>query len=65
MTLDEIEQSLPNGLHDAQIVSIALAYIRREAKFELEILVSDGEKEEADSYRAATLTLFPICLLCE
>jgi hypothetical protein len=65
MTLEEIEQSLPNGLHDAQIVSIALDYVRREAKFELEILLSDGEKEEADSYQAATLTFsrFVYCVI--
>jgi hypothetical protein len=65
MTLEEIEQSLPNGFHDAQIVSIALDYVRREAKFELEILLSDVEKEEADSYRAATLTFsrFVYCVI--
>lgn len=65
MTLEEIEQSLPNGFHDAQIVSIALDYVRREAKFELEVLFSDSEKEEAESYRAATLTLsrFLYCVI--
>jgi hypothetical protein len=29
MTLEEIEDSLPNGLHDAQIKSLAMDYGQR------------------------------------
>lgn len=59
MTLEEIEQSLPNGLHDAHITNISLDYVKREAKFDLEVSWADSEKEEPESYRAATLSLSP------
>ncbi|MEK6280589.1 MAG: hypothetical protein AABN95_09580 [Acidobacteriota bacterium] len=59
MTLEEIEQSLPNGLHDAYITNIRLDYVKREARFDLEVSWDDPEKEEPESYRAATLSLSP------
>jgi len=65
MTLEEVEESLPNGFHDARITSISLDYAKRECKFNLEILFSDAEKEDAESYRTATLSLsrFLYCVI--
>jgi hypothetical protein len=60
MTLNEIENSLPNGLHDAELSHIDIDYISREVKFYLKIWVGDpwSEKTELrEAYRDARLTL--------
>jgi hypothetical protein len=59
MTLEEIQQSLPNGLHDARLNSITLDYLRRQATFELEISLADVHKDAPEIYRPATLYLTP------
>lgn len=59
MTLEEIQQSLPNGLHDARINSISLDYVQRQATFDLEISLADVDKEGPEIYRPATLHLAP------
>jgi len=65
MTLKEMEESLPNGFHDARITSITLDYVKRESKFDMEILFSDPDKEDPESYRTATLSLsrFLYCVI--
>jgi hypothetical protein len=65
MTLEEIEQSLPNGFHDARITDITLDYPKRECKFGLEILFSEPHEKDLETYRAATLTLsrFLYCVI--
>lgn len=60
MTLDEVAASLPNGFHDAQIMSINIDYVNREAAFDLQIWIGDDsatKEEEREVYRAAQLTL--------
>jgi hypothetical protein len=57
MTLEEIENTLPNGFHDARINKINLDYAKRVATFYLEIWVADSEEETRENYRAAKLTL--------
>ncbi len=57
MTLEEIEESLPNGFHDARITSSTLDYVKRESKLAMEILFSGPDKEDPESYRTATLSL--------
>ncbi len=60
MTLEEIENSLPNGLHDAEISNINIDYFNREVRFELKIWVGDISSEKTElreAYRKASLTL--------
>jgi hypothetical protein len=59
MTLEEVQQSLPNGLHDARIISITLDYVQREATFELDISFTDADKKGPEIYQSATLCLRP------
>jgi hypothetical protein len=51
MTIDEIEATLPNGLHDASLERMCVDYVRREIKLELlacvEPPVSSGVIKEA------------------
>ena len=55
MTLEELEDSLPNGLHDAEIKDLLIDYPRGEVRMELRVWVGDIERREA--YRDGTLVL--------
>ena len=59
MTFEEIQDSLPNGLHDAGINSISLDYLHRKVIFDLKIWTSDLEDEDPETYRRATLSFAP------
>jgi hypothetical protein len=41
MTLQEIDNSLPNGLHDAQVRRVAIDYEKRIVKFSLLLWTGD------------------------
>lgn len=56
MTLEDIEDMLPNGLHDARINSINLDYVRSIARFSMEISIA-GEEAADPAFRTALLTL--------
>jgi hypothetical protein len=43
MTLDELEQSLPNGLHDAIITAFAVDYVVPKLVLDLEVGISEYE----------------------
>lgn len=56
MTLDELQESLPNGLHDAELVRLSVDYAKREAVVELNIDVGNPNarlEPEDESYRPA------------
>ena len=57
MTIDELEQSLLNGFHDAFIRTIRLDYARRTASMEMSIWVDDLDEspEFRELYRDAVL----------
>ena len=60
MTLFELEQTLPNGFHDAHIQSFSVNYVTREATITLDVLVGvpDGKTEfEREAYRTCLLKL--------
>ncbi|MCM3900340.1 MAG: hypothetical protein ND866_01395 [Pyrinomonadaceae bacterium] len=60
MTLEELADTLPDGFHDAQISSVSIDYIKREAKLIIDLSVGDpsSEKEELrDAYREGELKL--------
>lgn len=59
MTFEEIQDSLPNGLHDARINGITLDYAQRKATFDLEISTSDPDKEGPETYQRVTLSFAP------
>ena len=59
MTLEEIEQTLPNGLHDSRITRIVLDYVERELRLDLEISFSDSDKDGSEIWRRATLLFAP------
>jgi hypothetical protein len=63
MTLDELDQKLPNGFHDAQIFSIEIDYAAGAAKFSLGLLVGwpEDPEPERERYQKAELFLTGQC----
>lgn len=60
MTLAELDQTLPNGLHDAEVRTVLLDFVSRVATFDLEVWIGDLEAplaEGRETYRPATLEL--------
>lgn len=57
MTLDEWDEKLPNGFHDAKILSVAIDYVAGVATFRLELLVGwPGDPEpERQRYQDAEM----------
>jgi hypothetical protein len=65
MTLEDIDQTLPNGFHDATISEITHNYIHATLKFKIEVLVGlpDMPPQDRSRYRQAEL-LFRGVLFC-
>jgi hypothetical protein len=55
MTLDELNASLPNGLHDARLGKLAIDFTERTVSLDLNVWV--GDEEERETYRPAELIL--------
>ena len=55
MTLDELESTLPNGLHDAELLSLQVDYESRTASIDVAVDLSDVAEVDA-RYRPARLT---------
>ena len=59
-TLAELDRSLPNGFHDAEVGSCVLDFVARTATFELQIWIGDRDAllaSERELYRAARLVV--------
>jgi hypothetical protein len=63
VTLEELDNSLPNGFHDAGIFSFELDYVAGIAKFHLNLLVGwpDDPEPERQAYQEATLVVSGLC----
>jgi hypothetical protein len=61
VTFDEIARSLPNGLHDAELMRINVDYARGLASVFLRIDMADGESQAW--YRDAEIRLSGVSLL--
>jgi hypothetical protein len=62
MTFDDAVRLLPNGLHDAELLSIAVDYRVPEAIIEVNVDVSRPD-DEVDSYRCARLRFLELQFL--
>ena len=64
MNIKELDDSLPNGFHDAMLESFSVNYGSGSAVLKLQILVGDPESSvepEREAYRAAEVHLSGIC----
>ena len=57
MTLEEIDQSLPNGFHDSKILGVRLDYVQQTAEIDMELLFSGPDDVDTEEYRSATLSI--------
>ena len=60
MTLNEIDDSLPNGFHDAMIHNIQIDYVKREVLIKLDIWVGDMESDDEtkrDEYQSGQIMI--------
>lgn len=57
MTLEELEQSLPNGLHDAQIDKMTMDYLHSELTLAVRVWVGllSQPRPEKDRYRSSKI----------
>jgi hypothetical protein len=57
MTLEELEESLPNGLHDAQICKIAVDYNRTELTLDVRVWIGllSQPRPDRDHYRSGAI----------
>lgn len=64
MTFEELIDTLPNGLHDAELQQFEMDYVHRRLKFDLDIWIGRmGENEVRELYRPARLTIEKVALL--
>jgi hypothetical protein len=58
VTLEELENTLPNGLHDSRICRIEIDYEKRKLTLDLDVSVGDTDSHELrDAYRPAQVLI--------
>jgi hypothetical protein len=59
MTLEELADTLPNGFHDAQISSVSIDYVERQARLNIDLWVGVPSEDEElrEAYREGELKL--------
>ena len=60
MTLEELEDQLPNGFHDSMVSRLSLDFVSRTAVLELSLWVGDLESDDEslrEAHRNAAVTL--------
>jgi hypothetical protein len=60
MTIEDIEQLLPNGFHDSYITALHVNYAQRTVEIDMNIWVSGPEAADPDEYGPSSY-LFPDC----
>lgn len=67
MTLSELVESLPNGLHDCEVAELSLAYTDRTIRLKVNVWVgcSEASSEKREEYRPGLIELrnFEYCIL--
>src|SRR5437879_6449262 len=65
MTLEELENTLPNGLHDAEILRIAVDYAVRNLTLEVAVWVGDmgDAPERREAYKSGRIEISGLLFL--
>jgi hypothetical protein len=61
MTFEELDQTLPNGFHDAKIQKVGVDYAEHSAIIAIHLLVGMPDNANPDEYRQATLKINGLC----
>jgi hypothetical protein len=62
MTFEEVEQSLPNGFHDARLLHVSLDTVQRCATVKLSVHVSEKGDSDRERYRTGVLKATSVCI---
>ena len=57
MTFEELERELPNGFHDAHLLSLSVDYVSGTAELRMDLLFGTPESADPEEYRAAVLRI--------
>ena len=57
MTIEDIEQLLPNGFHDSYITALHVNYAQRTVEIDMKVWVSGPEAADRDEYQPLKLSL--------
>lgn len=65
MTFEELEQTLPQGFHDAQLKSLSLDYVKKEIRIEIDFVVGVNLKSHSMEFRSAEVLVaeFDFCVM--
>lgn len=63
MTLEEFDQTFPNGFSDAKVRGISIDYTQRTATLQLDLRANPPDSPDHDVYSAVVLTLSGLCYL--
>ena len=65
MTLEELERTLPNGLHDAEVRRVVVDYEKRTLDLDVAVWVGDMDDppERREAYRSGTIEISGLILL--
>jgi hypothetical protein len=65
VTLEDVENTLPNGLHDAEVRRVSMDYQERKLTFDLSVWVGDMDDspERREAYRSAQLVVSDVLFL--
>ena len=65
MTLEELENTLPNGLHDAEVQGITVDYAQRKVTFDLAVWVGKMEDppEQREAYKNGRIEISGLLFL--
>jgi hypothetical protein len=61
MTLEELDDRLPNGFHDAKLVSLSLDYVTRSATLHIGLHVGTPDSLDPEEYKIAILRVTGLC----
>lgn len=57
MTFQDLENTLPNGFHDAKLKRLSIDYAERLLTMQMEILVGTPDVQNEEEYRSVTLSV--------
>lgn len=57
MNMSDVEDSLPNGFHDAILISMCVDYSPKVLRLVLDVCIDDFETDEIDRHRLGELTV--------
>ena len=65
MNFEEVEHTLPNGFHDAELRRFEMDYVQRKLQFDLDVWIGDMDNppEDREIYRPARVTVENVAFL--